>query len=404
MSAEALAEGTSAKSAETTSVVLEGMPHKMQDRLQNSLPLTPRLPIEGEPSGCKQEVAESIVMAGRTNQMAKMAKPTVVDVDRTAVLGEDLATVACGVDEGDGTERRDLQLQQTKFFCEETSQRNENATDDIPIAHGVPLEGEWTWCASGEASNLKGTENALNAAVQHADGSCKHLRLADVDGIESEACEGGTSEFTSIDKSDGDESRKVKPTGTPNESERLVVLSIKLESTGDGDIPRVCLGCMNWRAYSVEGLGSRADGSLGQTEVLRGQADMSKGQADASRVQMDAPSTLNNAGMDVIGHSEGVGTYLGARGAKCNPDEPDGCRNLVDMLSAHTDAHSNGDKSETSANVRINVRTGRIDSKLQNSPDTCEIETSKPIHRWKRVSVNNIDGYIPWDVPVEVPN
>ncbi|KIM61358.1 hypothetical protein SCLCIDRAFT_25990 [Scleroderma citrinum Foug A] len=305
-------------------------------------------------------------MAGHTNQMAETAKPTVADIDRTATLGEDLATAACGVDEGDGTEHRDLQLQQTKFFCEETSQHNENATGDVPIVHGVPLKGEWTWCASSEASDPKGTENALNAAVQHADGSCEHLRLADVDGIKSEACEGGTSEFASIDKSDGNKSRKVKPTGTPNKLERLIVLSIKLESTGDGDIPCVCLGHMNWHAYSIEGLGSQVDGSLGQTEVSRGQADMSKGQAGA----------LNNAEMDVIGHSEGVGTYLGARGVKHDPDKPDGCGNLADMSSAHMDAHSDGDESETSAN---------------NSPDTCEIETSKPIRRWKRVSINNIN-------------
>ena len=407
MSSEASAQGTSTNCTEMTPVMLESaLLHETQIEPQSSLPLTPRLPIEGEPSECKQEQAESVVMAGCTNRTAQLANPTETDVDinRTALLGREPAERVCRVDEGDGEHESQSRIQQTKFFCEETSQRNENATDNVPIAHGVLLEGEWTWCASGKASDPKGTENALNAAVQHADGSCEHLRLADVDGIELEACEGGTSKFTSVDKSDGDKSRKVKPAGTPNESERLVVLLIKSESTGDGDIPCVCLGRTNWCAYGIKGLGSRVDGLLGQMEVSRGQADMSKGQVDALRAQTDAPSTLNNAETDVIGHSEGVGTYLGARGTKHDPDEPDGCGNLADMSSVHTDTHSDGDELETSANVRINVRTGQIDSKPQNSPDTCKIETLKPIRRWKRVSVNNVDVYVPWDAPVEVPN
>ena len=60
-SIEASAKGTSAKCSETTPVILESALHEMQNWLQNSLPLTPRLPIEGEPSGCKQQAAESIV-------------------------------------------------------------------------------------------------------------------------------------------------------------------------------------------------------------------------------------------------------------------------------------------------------------------------------------------------------
>ena len=106
-SLEALAQGISTKCAETTSVILEGTPHKMQGQLQNSLPLTPRLPIEGEPSGCKQEVADSVVMAGCTNEMVGMTKPPQndADVNRTALLGGKLAERACGVDEGDGMER-----------------------------------------------------------------------------------------------------------------------------------------------------------------------------------------------------------------------------------------------------------------------------------------------------------
>ena len=106
-SLEALVQGISTKCAETTSVVLEGTPHEMQDQLQNSLPLTPRPPIEGKPSGCKQEAADSVVTAGCTNGMVGMTKPPQndADVDRTALLGGKPAERACGVDEGDRMER-----------------------------------------------------------------------------------------------------------------------------------------------------------------------------------------------------------------------------------------------------------------------------------------------------------
>ena len=143
---------------------------------------------------------------------------------------------------------------------------------------------------------------------------------------------------------------EVEPAGSSNKLETLVIISIELEGPDGGRIPCICLGGTQMQPGDVDGPGCRTD--------------MSRGQVDALRAQMDAPSTLNNAEMDVIGHSEGVGTYLGAGGVKRNPDEPDGCRNLADMSSVHTDAHSDGDELETSANVRINIRTGRIDSKL----------------------------------------
>ena len=124
-SLEALAKGTSAKCSEMTPVVLKSTPHQMQNRPQNSLPLTLRSPIEGEPNACKQEVVESIMMAGCTNRMAEMAKPTIVDVDRTARPGIELALEACGVNEGDGMEcEGKSQLQETNLLCKEARQRN----------------------------------------------------------------------------------------------------------------------------------------------------------------------------------------------------------------------------------------------------------------------------------------
>ena len=90
----------SAKCTEMTpQVILKSAPHKMQTEPQDSLPLTPRLLIDGKPGECKQEVADSVMMDGCTNGTVKTAEPMAVDVDRTAMLGRD-PTMACGVDEG----------------------------------------------------------------------------------------------------------------------------------------------------------------------------------------------------------------------------------------------------------------------------------------------------------------
>ena len=121
-----------------TPVVLEGMPHEMQTEPQSSLPLTPRLPIDGEPCKCKQEVADSVMTAECTNGMVQSANlPEIVDIDgkaalcgelaerasrvdegsetdvdvyRTPTLGREPAARDCGVDEGDGMEHEGTQL------------------------------------------------------------------------------------------------------------------------------------------------------------------------------------------------------------------------------------------------------------------------------------------------------
>ena len=187
-STETSAKGTSANCAETTLVVLESTPHEMQDWPHSSLLLTPRPPIDGEPGRCKQEVADSITTAGCTNGMVKMAKPMDVDVDsEKAPLGRDPAERACRVNEGNGTEHKpQLRLQETKLLCREIDQRSGNANETVPIANGLPLEGEWIVCASGKI----GCERSMDgrACVDKAEEAdqvpaecCQQLGMADGD-------------------------------------------------------------------------------------------------------------------------------------------------------------------------------------------------------------------------------
>ncbi|KIM58353.1 hypothetical protein SCLCIDRAFT_28137, partial [Scleroderma citrinum Foug A] len=414
--AEASAQGTSAKCSETTTVVLKSTPHEMQTELQNSLQTTPRLPIEDEPSECTQEAADSDVMAGRTNEMD-------ADVDRMALLGGEPAERVHIVDEGDETEREpQARLQQTNLLCGGICQHNKNANTNIPIAYGLPLEGEWTVCASGEASNPKGSENASNAAIKHADGSCEHPRLADVDGVVSEGCKGGMDEPT-----------------------ELLMMSVEPYVEDGGGMPSVYLGGTRWRA--------------GNASRPEGQSDRSRGQTDGSRTQTDTPSMSNGGATAVVSHSDDGGTYLGVRDAKrpvemtdgvgCHadtstgqtdapcvetdaitaadtpqivriprrkkkppnspmdatrmaPDGPNGVGDHADRSSVPTDVHSIGNKRETAEIETGNVRMGRIDSKLRNSPYTDEIVTPKPADRWKRVSADDTHVYLPWNAPVEV--
>ena len=193
--------------------------------------------------------------AGCMNGTVEMAKPQIADVNGMTLVGRGPAQRVGGVDEGDEEHEPQMRLPKAEFYCEETNQHNENANRNIPIAYRLPLEGEWTGYASGEVSDPKGNENTSNAAIEHADGSCEQCRLADVDGVVSEGCNGGTSERVSVDEADGDPGREVEPADSPNEPEALVTVSIELEYPDGSEIPRVCIGGTSWHACDIEGHG-----------------------------------------------------------------------------------------------------------------------------------------------------
>ncbi|KIM52604.1 hypothetical protein SCLCIDRAFT_32511 [Scleroderma citrinum Foug A] len=373
---KASAQGTSTNCAEMTLVVLESMPHETQDQPHSSLLLTPRPPIEGEPGRCKQEVVDSVTTAGRTNGMAKMAKPTDVDVDsEKAPLGRDPAERACRVDEGDQMEcESKSQLQQTKLLCKEIVQHSGIANENVPIAHGVPLEGEWTWCASSEVTNSKGNANAFNTAIEHADGLDKSTETVNTKDIESEGCEGGTDERASVDEADGDASHGTGPADTSNELTEFIAVLIEPEDLGSGGILRVCFG-------------NRADGSRSQTDGSEGQSDVSKGHRDSAGIYLSAGGAKRP-----VYEMDGAGTHAGtltgqtdassvetntvipanvpenvrssqkkekppdlpSQSAGRHPDEPDGCGNPADMSNVHTDAHSIANEMQTAGNISRN--------------------------------------------------
>ena len=413
----------------------------MQDQLQNSLPLTPRPPIEGEPSGCKQEVADSVVTAGCTNGMVGMTKPPQndADVNRTALLGGKPAERACGVDEGDGMEHEpQTRLPKAELYREDKHQHNENASKNLPSAYKLPLKGEWTGYASGEARDPEGDANASDTATEHADCPCKSRETVDANGVESEGCREGMSRSASVDKADGNASHGTGPVDTSNELMEFVAVSIEPEDLGSGGIPHVCLG-------------DQADGSEGLTDVSRGLVDGSRESTDPSceskRAETamlgcgDGPSMYLGPGdaKHLVNEADGAGIHadrstgqvdapsiqtkaikpakametisipqkkvkppdLPIETARGHPDKLNGCGNLADTLSIRTDGHSDGDKTETAVNETESVRKCQNSWTTRNLPITPEIKRSESTRRWRRVSVEDVDIYVPWNAPVE---
>jgi len=373
-SLEASATGTSTKSANGTFVLLTGEPHKMQNVPQNSLPLTPRLPIDGKPGKCKQEVANGVVTAGRTKGMVRMAKPckTVADINRMALLGRELAERVCGVDEGDGKEREpQSRLQQTNFYCKESHQGNENANRNIPNTYGLPLEGEWLVYASGKTTNPKGDVDVSNAAVEHVYHPSELIETENTMENKSRGCGGGTGMDECIDEletiveccqqlcmADGDRDHGVKPMDVLNESDMLATTSIESESPDSGGIPRVHLGGTRLRASDANGAGNRTDAS-------KGQADVSRGLTDALNVSIRAE-------MDGMSNCEGAGTYLGAEGVKRVINTTVGIGSHADASNGHMDVPSIQTNALTTANTPDVVSTPPRRKKPPDSPMDAE--------------------------------
>ena len=518
-SLEASAKGNSAESAETTPVVLESAPHETQKPPQDSLQTTPRLPTEGEPSECKQEVMGSVVTAGRTIGTVGTTEPleTIADVDGNAALGREQAERVHGVDDGDETERDSKsRLQQTDFYCKESRQRNGNTNANVPNAHGLPLEGEWSVCASGETTNSNGDADASNAAVERVYRPSESRVTEDAMENESKGCEGSMGERTSVDElntlveccqqlcmaADDDPGGGVEPVDVLSESDMLVTMSMESESPDGGEIPRVRLGGTRSRADDADRPGRGTDvsgsqmvGSRGQTDTLRASnkaetdsmsdgedaetyldvrgakrvidatdgvtrhADATTGHGDVPCVETDAYSTANatefvsttprrkkppdspvstirrtpdepngvgdhtddlsgrtdasHVGNDVKTTANAAETVSTPKNeqkqlnspmetVKRTPDVPNGSGSHADASSVRRDTHCVGNATETAANEAESVRTRRIGSRTQDSPITHEIATPKSTNRWRKVSIDDGDVYVPWNAPIEV--
>ena len=92
---------------------------------------------------------------------------------------------------------------------------------------------------------------------------------------------------------------------------------------------------------------------------------------------------------------------LPVEGAICDPDESNTSGNQTDMSSGRMDGHSIRNDKETAVNASRNVSMRQTQRRTQYSPVGHEIETPKPAIRWRRISIEGVDIYIPWNAPVE---
>ncbi|KIM57867.1 hypothetical protein SCLCIDRAFT_28501 [Scleroderma citrinum Foug A] len=366
-SSKALVQGTSAKSTEMTLVVLKSVPHEMQNWLQNSLPLTPRLPIEGEPDVCKQEAADSVVTVGCTNGMVKMAKPMIMDIDEKAVLGGELVERVHKLDKGDG----DCEYQFANTFI---------------------------------------------AAIEHADGLGMSNETANVKEVRLKGCREGTSKGASVDKAaaeccqqlgtaDGDPGREDECRDTPNELMQLLMQTAELYVKSSGDILHVYLTGTTWHAGNPNRPGHGTDSQRGLTDALSMPNDpetASMSHRDSARMYLgtgDVKCIVHK--MDGVESQSGTLIWLGdiqstetdvilpvneaeIITAKAASDEPNGFGNQMDMLSLHTDAYSTANEMKMAANETECISMHQMEVQMKNSPEMFKIVTPKPIRQWRK--------------------
>ena len=79
-------------------------------------------------------------MAKGTSGRLKTPKEA-TDIDGTAIWDRNLVTMSCRVNEGDKMALEDLQKPSKAQLHHEDSQRDENANEDVPDAHGCAARG-----------------------------------------------------------------------------------------------------------------------------------------------------------------------------------------------------------------------------------------------------------------------
>ena len=335
-----------------------------------------RLPIEGESRDSKQQAAEANAVVEGTNGKAKVVGKAAI-VNGKALPGSELANRARRVDEANEMpDGRQLQAQQVKLH-HKRSQRNENAKRNIPSAHGVPLEGEWSMCASGQVIDSRDNASMSNTAVEHADSSDEHEKLAGVDREKSDSRRRGMGKrryigewswpvekprpivrmpkgCCQLGRADGNASCKETSADGQGESGKLVPTMVELDNPGGGETPSVCLGGTKTRVGEVESHG--------------GQADESNGQANRSRGQVAASTVLNTCETSSMGNNGGTAARSDAGGARRDGPGPDGHANRSDASNGHRDVPDTGNGMNTTADTKETISTRRNVPQMQNLP------------------------------------
>ena len=332
----------------------------------------------GEVGHRARDCRKSVDLPGNSANKTRKTE-MIADVDRTAVLGGEPAETVCGVDEGHEERKPQLRIQQTNFYCEENRQRSGNANGNIPGTHGLPLVGEWIVCASGEASDSK------------------------LGGIESEGCASGMDERACVDEADGSEGLGDRADGSGRQSGDS---SSQTGPRGQADV----LSTLNRAEMAGISRGEGAGVYLGAADAERvidvtdgfgRQTDVSSGHWDLHSVETNANKPAEELQIISIPREKAKPPDSPMKTVKRTLDKPNGLGNQTDRSSVRTDAHSVGNETQKPANETESVSTRQTDAQTRNLPYTPEIAKPELVRRWRKVSVKDVDVYVPWSAPVE---
>ena len=268
-------------------------------------------------------------------------------VDGKALPGSEPAKRASAVDKAEETpDGRQPQAKQVKLY-HKRSQRNENVERNIPSAHGVPLEGEWSVCASGRVRDSKSDSRGRGMGECGCidEWSWRVEMPRPIVRIPKGYCQLGRADGTSCKEASMDGQDK---------SLKLVPTMVELDDPGGSETPRVCLGGMKTRIGKVESHGCRADKS-------RSQVNESRGQADASTV-------LNTRETVAMGDSGSTGAKSDAGDARRDGVGPDGHANRSDVSSRHRDVPGICNGTNTTADAKETISTCQNVPQMQNLP------------------------------------
>ena len=134
----------------------------------------------------------------------------------------------------------------------------------------------------------------------------------------------------------------------------------------------------------------------------RNRTDASTGPMDVPCVETHTKNPTNTPEIVSIPQKRQKPPDSPSRGTRQAPDEPNGSWSHADTSSVHTDVHSVGSGTQTAGNKTKSVRSRQNRRKMQDSPIGREIATPEIVNRWRKVSVDDGNVYVPWNAPIEV--
>ena len=141
-------------------------------------------------------------------------------------------------------------------------------------------------------------------------------------------------------------------------------------------------------------------------EVMDGvesHADTSTGHGDTPSVETDMIKPANETKTISIPRKKVKPPDLPVVAATCAPEVSNGDRDLAEGLTVHSDTYSIETETEKTENEMAIIRTRQNSSQTRDLLYTVKIETATRTYQWRRVSIEDVNVYLPWNALIVVP-